>query len=191
MDKRSLFYWSKVYYRSLKGGQDYRELPNVIAINIVDFDYLPGENFHACFHLREDTDPSIILNPVLEIHFVNMVKWRKQRKKDLADPLHRWLTWFDKKSPPELIEEVLSMDTAIRAAYEVFGFATQQELNEWDLERRREKARFDMGSRLSGARREGQELKAVEIARKMKNAGRSWSEIEEFTGLSSEVIAKL
>ena len=83
------------------------------------------------------------------------------------------------------------MDTAIRAAYELCGFANQQELNEWDLERRREKARFDMGSRLSSARREAQEKKALEIARKMKTAGRPCSEIEEFTSLPSEVIAKL
>ena len=87
------------------------------------------------------------------------------------------------------------MDTAIRAAYEVFGCATQQEFDEWDLERRREKARFDMGSRLAGARREGREEGrqegSIEIARKMKYAGRPCSEIEEFTGLSSEVITKL
>jgi predicted transposase/invertase (TIGR01784 family) len=37
MDRRSLFYWSKVYTESLKDGQNYRELPNVIAINIVDW----------------------------------------------------------------------------------------------------------------------------------------------------------
>jgi predicted transposase/invertase (TIGR01784 family) len=203
MERRSLFYWSKVYYRSLKKGQDYRELPNVIAINIVDFDYLPGENFHACFHLREDADPSIILSPVLEVHFVNMVKWRRLREKDLAVPLHRWLTWFDKKSPPELIEEVLSMDTAIKKAYEVFGFANQEELYAWDLERRREKAHLDMVSRLNYAREEGEEIgrqigeqkgqenKAIEIARKMKTAGRPCSEIEEFTSLPSDIIAKL
>jgi predicted transposase/invertase (TIGR01784 family) len=195
MERRSLFYWSKVYYRSLKEGQDYRELPNVIAINIVDFDYLPGENFHACFHLREDADPSIILSPVLEIHFVNMVKWRKLREKDLTVPLHRWLTWFDKKSPPELIEEVLCMDTAIRKAYEVFGFANQQELDAWDLERRREKARFDMGSRLSGARREGEEIgqekKAIEIARNALARNIPLELIHDITGLDIETINRL
>jgi len=203
MERRSLFYWSKVYYRSLKKGQDYRELPNVIAINIVDFDYLPGENFHACFHLREDADPSIILSPVLEIHFVNMVKWRRQREKDLGDPLHRWLTWFDKKSPPELIEEVLSMDTAIRKAYEVFGFANQQELNAWDTERRREKASFDMGSRLSSARREGEQIGrregeqigrqegSIEIARNALAEGATPEFVQKITGLPSEIITKL
>jgi predicted transposase/invertase (TIGR01784 family) len=191
MERRSLFYWSMVYYRSLKGGQDYRELPNVIAINIVDFNYLPGENFHTCFHLREDTDPSIILSPVLEIHFVNMVKWRRLREKDLAIPLHRWLTWFDRKSPPELIEEVLSMDTAIKKAYELCGFANQQELDAWDLERRREKARFEMGSRLSGARREGREEKTLEIARNALTEGLPIEVVQKITGLPTETIQGL
>jgi len=195
MERRSLFYWSMVYSKSLKKGEDYRELPNVIAINIVDFDYLPGENFHACFHLREDADPSIILSPVLEIHFVNMVKWRRLREKDLAVPLHRWLTWFDEKSPPELIEEVLSMDTAIKKAYELCGFANQQELEAWDLERRREKASFDMGSRLSGARREGREEgrteEKLEIARNALAKGLTPEFVQDITGLDIETIQGL
>ena len=32
IDKRSLFYWSREYTKSLKAGKDYRELPDVIAI---------------------------------------------------------------------------------------------------------------------------------------------------------------
>ena len=195
MERRSLFYWSKVYYRSLKEGQDYRELPNVVAINIVDFDYLPGENFHTCFHLREDTDPSLILSPVLEVHFLNMVKWRRQREKDLAVPLHRWLTWFDEKSPPKLIEEVLSMDTAIKAAYERFGFATQHEFDVWDLERRREKAHLDMVSRLNYAREEGEEIgqekRALEIARNAIAEGATPEFVRKITGLDMEIIQGL
>jgi predicted transposase/invertase (TIGR01784 family) len=35
MDKRSLFYWSREYSKGIKSGQDYQELPSVIAINIV------------------------------------------------------------------------------------------------------------------------------------------------------------
>ena len=58
-------------------GEDYQELPNVIAVNIVDFDFPAEGNTHTCFHIREDTDPSLILSPALEIHFVNMVKYAK------------------------------------------------------------------------------------------------------------------
>ena len=83
------------------------------------------------------------------------------------------------------------MDTAIRKAYEVFGFANQQELEAWDLERRREKASFDMGSRLSGAQRKGEEKKAIEIARKLKDKGLPLAEVVDVTGLPPEFITNL
>jgi len=99
------------------------------------------------------------------------------------------------------------MDSAIKAAYEKFGFVTQQDFDVWDYNRRRQKAQWDMVSSRNNARREGEEIgrqegrregqqigqeeKAIEIARKMKTAGRPCSEIEEFTDLPSEIIAKL
>jgi len=78
MERRSLFYWSKVYYQSLNEGQNYRELPNVIAVNIVGYDFPHGGSVHTRFTLREDSDPSLILSPALEIHFVNMVQYAKK-----------------------------------------------------------------------------------------------------------------
>ena len=78
MDKRSLYYWSREFTLGIKEGQDYKELPNTIAINIINFRFLDTENFHTVFRLREDKD---IVN----------------------DPLDRWLTWLDEQSPPELI----------------------------------------------------------------------------------------
>ena len=117
MDRRSLFYWSKEYTKSLKSGQDYNELPCAIAINIVNFEYLDAKNFHTVFRLREDNEHSLVLTDALEIHFLDMVKWRKSGWKDVKnEPLHRWLTWFDKSSPREMVEEVINMDTAILEA---------------------------------------------------------------------------
>ncbi|MDR2048487.1 MAG: Rpn family recombination-promoting nuclease/putative transposase, partial [Treponema sp.] len=43
MDRRSLFYWSREYSKGLEAGQDYEELPNVIAINIVNFEYIRSD----------------------------------------------------------------------------------------------------------------------------------------------------
>jgi hypothetical protein len=45
-----------------------------------------------------------------------MPKFRRLRKAgkiDLANPLHRWLVYFDETAPREMIEEVIDMDTAI------------------------------------------------------------------------------
>jgi len=195
MERRSLFYWSKVYFESLNGGHNYRELPNVIAINIVDFDYPPEGDTHTCFHLREDANPSLILSPVLEIHFVNMVKWRKQREKNFeSDPLNRWLAWFDEKSPPELIAEVLSMDSAIMAASERQDFITQNE-EAYRMYWMRRKAELDRVSNLDGARREGEEIGrregSIAIARNALTKGLSIEMIHDITGLPTEVITTL
>ena len=199
MDRRSLFYWSKVYSESLEEGQNYRDLPNVIAVNIVDFNFPSGRNLHTCFHLREDTDPSLVLSAALEIHCINMVQWRKLEGKDiLTNPLHRWLAWFDEGSPPEMLEEVVKMDGAIAEAYKKLEEAMQDQdaYRAYWAER---KFRHDMVSQLEGAHDEGfsqgleqgAEKSKIEIVRKMKAAGRPLAEISEFTGLLPAAIENL
>jgi predicted transposase/invertase (TIGR01784 family) len=128
MDKRSLFYWSWEYVKSLKAGEDYRELPDVIAINIVDYNFLPLHHYHTCFHLREDSERDIILTNSLEIHYLNMVQYRKLRGKDiLNDPLCRWLAWFNEGSSPDLVMEVTKMDNAIQMASERMAYLFSDE----------------------------------------------------------------
>ena len=73
MDKRSLYYWSKLYSGQLTVGQDYRELKKTITINIINFNYLEGDSFHKIFHIKEDSTGKI-LNDLLEIHFVELIK---------------------------------------------------------------------------------------------------------------------
>jgi predicted transposase/invertase (TIGR01784 family) len=207
MERRSLFYWSKVYYQSLNEGQNYRELPNVIAVNIVGYDFPHGGGVHTRFTLREESDPSLILTPALEIHFVNMIQWRKLREKDIAsNPLHRWLTWFDEESPPELVAEVARMDSAIMAARERQDFVTQDDEAQQIYWARR-KVEHDLISNLDGARREGQvigqqigrqegeqigrEEKAIEIARNALAKGATPEFVHDITGLDMETIQGL
>jgi flagellar biosynthesis/type III secretory pathway protein FliH len=68
----------------------------------------------------------VILTNSLEIHFINMVKYRKARGKP-DEPLNRWLAWFDRSSTPELIEEVVRMDDAIQTADEKLVYVTGDE----------------------------------------------------------------
>ena len=195
IDRRSLFHWSRMYSESLNKGEDYQKLPNVIAVNIVDFDFPAEGGIHTCFHLREDSNPSLILTDALEIHFINMVKWRRQGNKDITkNPLHRWLTWFDKKSPPELVEEVAKMDSAINAANEK-QYYLSQDWQERDLYRRRLMAILDYNSGINYARKEGEQKgedrKAIEIARNALAEGASVDFVQKITGLDIETIQGL
>ena len=45
MIKRTIFYMSKILLSQLKKGEEYSSLNRTVTINILDFNYLEGENF--------------------------------------------------------------------------------------------------------------------------------------------------
>jgi predicted transposase/invertase (TIGR01784 family) len=113
---------------------------------------------------------------------------------DLANPLLRWLAYFDEHSSPELIEEVLKMDGAIRKTQEKMYLIARDPAILRAYEQY-EKAASDYTSGINAARREGQLIgeqnKAMVIARKMKSKGKAVDEIADDTGLSLEEIERL
>ena len=135
------------------------------------------------------------MTKALEIHFLDMVRYREQGERDIEhDALDRWLTWLDERSPPELVEEVVRMDSAIQKASErqEHVLSDEEAIRIYEM---REKAEWDYLSSQKRAQRlgreEGREEEKLEIARKMKYAGKQFSEISEFTGLSQEQIQNL
>ena len=207
LDRRSLFYWSKEFTKSLKSGQDYCELPATIAINIINFNYLETENFHTVFHLREEKEPSLILTDALEIHFLNMVKWRKLGNKDIKnEPLHRWLTWFDKSSPAEQVEEVISMDLAIFEAEKRQAYLSGDEdlIRAYDMREMaisdqisRENYAYDKGfaeGEVTGevkGEAKGEAKRNLEIAQNSLAEGLPIKTIQKITGLDLDTIKQL
>jgi predicted transposase/invertase (TIGR01784 family) len=195
IEKRSLYYWSRKYAWDFASGSDYRELVPVIAINIVDFGLFPLDDFHTSYHLWEDRHKEVMLTDVCEIHFLDMVKFRKVKEHRLEDPLYRWLVYFDETSPVELVEEVVKMDGAIRLAQEKLDMIERDP----DLLRayeRYEKAASDWTTGINGARREGlqegERRRAVSVARNLKILGvLTPDQISASTGLPPEEIAKL
>jgi predicted transposase/invertase (TIGR01784 family) len=196
MDRRSLFYWSREFTKGLSSGQEYEEVPNVIAINIVGYAFLPEvPDFHTTFHIWEDTHRDIMLTDALEIHFIDMVKFRSLGERDIEnDSMHRWLTYFDKGSPQELIEEVIKMDIAIKKAETKLRRVTQDDeaLRIYEM---REKALSDWTSGVNHARREGikegMEKGKVEIARNMITDGEPIEKIMRYTNLTRWEVENL
>jgi predicted transposase/invertase (TIGR01784 family) len=154
MDRRSLFYWNREFTKGLSSGDEYEEVPNVIAINIVGYEFLPQlPDFHTTFHIWEDRHREIMLTDALEIHFLDMIKFGVKRDRDMEnDPLHRWLTYLDKRSPKEMVEEVIKMDIAIQKAEKRLRTISQdaESLRTYEL---REKAMMDWTSSIKYAKR--------------------------------------
>lgn len=70
MEKRTLFYWSKLFQGQLQEGDSYRQLYKAVTVNVLDFDYVPTDRYHSTFHLREDAT-ALLLTDLLEVHFVD------------------------------------------------------------------------------------------------------------------------
>jgi predicted transposase/invertase (TIGR01784 family) len=127
-----------------------------------------------------------MLSDVLEIHFLDMVKFRKIKDYNLENPLHRWLVFFDERSPAELVEEVIQMDSAIHLAQDKLDMIARDPelLRSYE---QYEKAASDWTSGINGARREERQA----IARNFKALGVPNEQIAQGTGLSLDDIAKL
>lgn len=117
MEKRTLFYWSKLYIDNIGHGDDYRKLSKVIAINIVDFDFLETKGYHSSFHLWEDIDKNYMLTDMVEIHFIEMTKFRRKQNKDFKENVvERWLAFLEKDIPETTLKELMRMEPAIEKA---------------------------------------------------------------------------
>jgi len=191
MEKRTLMHWGREYTKGISAGEDYKELPKVITINIVNFDNIKLDDFHTCFHLWEDDHREYMLTDVLEIHFINMVKFRKLKTGDIQhNLLERWLTFLDINTPEQTLEEVIKMDSAISKANERLNFVKQDKefLRNYHL---REMAMSDWTTGINTAIEKGAMQKQIEIAKNSLNKGLPVDLIHEITGLEIEVIQTL
>jgi predicted transposase/invertase (TIGR01784 family) len=136
------------------------------------------------------------LTDVLEIHFLELPKFRKA-KPDLSKPLDRWLIFIE-DSPEEVRKMAINADPVIAKAEQIL-----EHLGSLDEVRRyyeaREMAIHDEVTRITGARAEGRmegRMEGIvdekkEIARNMLLEGLAISLVVKMTGLSEAEIIKL
>jgi predicted transposase/invertase (TIGR01784 family) len=190
MEKRTLVHWSREYLQGIEAGDDYKILPKVITINIVNFDYIKLDEFHTSFHLREDKHREYIMTDVLEIHFLNMVKFRKHKIKNIENPLERWLTFFDINTPDKKLEEVIKMDTTIQKAANKINHVTRDKefLRQYNL---REMAMSDYTTGINTAMEKGIEKGRAEGIEKGRVEGEARGEAKGEAKNKLETAQKL
>lgn len=97
--ERTLFYWSKLYCGSLPKSKNYKELPETICINIINFNMFEFEGFHSCFRVMEQNRHEILTDK-MEIHFFELKKLSK--KLDKNNMLELWLKLINSETEEEL-----------------------------------------------------------------------------------------
>lgn len=163
MDKRTLFYWGRLFNEGIKKGEDYRNLCKVITINILDFEYLPLEKFHSKFHLWEDEEKEYMLTDLVEIHFIEVAKFNELKEKNLKeDKLQRWLTFFNKDISEETLKELMDMDKDIKKVEERLEYLSSDKKT-IELYKAREKSLHERANMISSAKEEEKEEIAINL----------------------------
>ncbi|HBJ1650159.1 Rpn family recombination-promoting nuclease/putative transposase [Clostridium botulinum] len=187
MDKRTLFYWGKMYLENIKQGQDYTSLEKVITINILDFNFLGTESYQSSFHLWEDIEKDYMLTDVVEIHFLELPKFRNKKDKDyMENDIERWLMFLEKDIPETTLKELMSLDTAIEKAEQKIEYLSSDE-ESMRIYYERERSLHERANMISSA----EERKAIENAINFLKLGVDIETVAKGTGLPIEKIREL
>ncbi|MGH4049881.1 MAG: Rpn family recombination-promoting nuclease/putative transposase [Clostridium sp.] len=175
-----------------KKGEDYKNLPKVITINIVDFEYIKiPDKFHTTFHLWEDGVKDYMLTDVVEIHFIEMEKFRKLRNKNLKeDKLQRWLSFFREDITEKELEELMDMDVDIKKAEEKIEYLSSDPKT-LELYKARERSLHERANMISSAKGEGATENAIKVAENFLNMGLSVEQVAKGSELPIEKVIEL
>ena len=124
MIERTLFYWSGLYYNVLQKGEDYKEIKKVIAINILDYNEFEEGPYHEIAKLRREYLYKILTDKI-EIHFIQIPKFKKQRK-DMKTKLDMWMDFISQIDEKE-VKNAMSKSKEIKKAQEEYEYLTGDE----------------------------------------------------------------
>ena len=212
IEKRLLFYWSKMYSQGIKQGQDYDELKRTIVILISDYNLEKLKKipeYVTKWNIREEKYGKIILTDVLEIYIIELNKLKNGVVKD-NQKLNSWL-YFIKSSKVVVNKNMREEDIEeIKKAQKILEDISADEHEKWLAEMRLKYIRdkhaiedfgYDKGYKsgqskgIEIGKEQGIEIgstkKQEEIARNLKKENVDIQFIARVTGLTEEEIEKI
>ena len=97
IEKRILFYWSKMYIQTLKAGADYENLKRCIVILITNYDLeklIEIPEYVTKWKIREEKYAKLILTNDLELYIISLEK-AKNKSKNKKEELYNWLKFIN------------------------------------------------------------------------------------------------
>ena len=200
IEKRLLFYWSKMYAQGIKQGQDYDKLKRTIVILISDYNLEKLKEipeYVTKWNIREEKYGKIILTDVLELYIIELNKLKNSTLKD-NQVLNSWLH-FIKNSKVVVNKNMRDEDIEeIKKAQKILEDISADEHEKWLAEMRIKYIRdqhaiedlgYDKG--YNKGYKAGIEKEKEETVKKLKEKRMDVKSIAEVTGLTEEEIEKI
>ena len=184
IEKRTMFYSSKVISMETERGTDYKYRNQVIMINILDYELFGFEEYIS--------ETKVVLDKHREYEVMNGIKWYfielpkfRRMNPNLNEKLSQWLVLLD-----DYNEEAIAMaekkNPTIKKARQEVTYLTGDEAVK-RIEFLREKWEMDRISEINYEKK----LTKIETAKKLLKKGMDIDSIMEVTDLSKEEIEKI
>ena len=208
--ERILYYWSRLYSRQIKSGEDYKILQKAIVILITDFkiENLEELDYHSRWKIMEDKQgKKIILTQKLEIDIIELPKIIGKEKEQ--DNLLDWLYFLENPKSERVTEKMKENENLKEAVKKLDNLSEDERMQRIaDLRQKAimdEKAIYEKGLEIGiekGIQRgmekgiekgimEGSQKEKIEIAKKMLKLKIDKETIAEATGLTEQEIEKI
>ena len=209
IEKRLMYYWSKLYSKGISSGKDYIALNKTILILITKFEMTnlkEIKKFHTEWKIREKDYRKTILTDVFELHIIELPKLEKfiSKNEKKEEKLMLWAKFL--LNPDSMEEEEMRENKDIKKAKEELDKMRQDEYEERIAELMEkkimdDKAReayvyeegYDKGvaEGIEQGIENGRKIATMEIAKTMLEAGEKIENIMKITGLTKEEIEEI
>ena len=200
--ERILYYWSRLYSRQIKSGEDYKILQKAIVILITDFkiENLEELDYHSRWKIMEDKQgKKIILTQKLEIDIIELPKIIGKEKEQ--DNLLDWLYFLENPKSERVTEKMKENENLKEAVKKLDNLSEDEKMQRIaDLRQKAimdEKAIYEKGLEVGiekGIEKgimEGSQKEKIEIAKKMLELKIDKETIAKATGLTEQEIEKI
>ena len=192
--ERMLYYWSKMYTKQIKAGDDYNKLEKTIVILIADFNIkgLEKVEYHSTWKIIEaNSVKKLILTDKFELDIIELskIKGRENEKDQLLD----WLVFLENPES-ERVTRKMEENKNLKEAVEKLDRISEDEKMQRIIELREKAIRDEHAIYAKGVDdglEKGAREKQIEIAKKLLKAKVEMEVIIETTGLTKEEIEKL
>ncbi|MBO4815618.1 MAG: Rpn family recombination-promoting nuclease/putative transposase [Clostridia bacterium] len=217
IEKRVLFYWSRLYSKQIERGENYDKLNRTISIIFLDYemDKLKNLPTHTKWQIRDTENGKTLLTEDLEIHIIEIPKINKMLK---SGKLKKWIMFLENPNGEEtkkMAEEDEEIKEAIKTLKEISNDEEKERIAELRLKYLLDKKSEERTAREKGLKQgleegrkkgleegrkegikegieqgkeKGKKEKAKEIARKMLEENIPLDLIVKITGLTKEEI---
>ena len=188
IENRTTFYSSKVISMETERGTDYKDINQVIMINILDYELFGFDEYISETAIVLDKHREYEVMRGIKWYFIELPKFRRSHP-NINEKLNQWLMLLDDYDK-EAIAMAEKKNPTIKKAREEVTYLTGNEAVK-RLEFLREKWEMDRISDINHAKEEGKIEEKIETARKFLEQGVDVEIVIKATGLTRKEVEKL